>query len=63
MVVTGGCRWSTAWSSEGMMGMLKIISSSETAEGFGCRYRVTRRRLVLFWRLTLWRAAEWTRVT
>lgn len=45
------------------MGMLKIISSSETAEGFGCRYRVTRRRLVLFWRLTLWRAAEWTRVT
>lgn len=43
--------------------MLRIIITSETVEGFGCRYRVTRRRLVLFGRLTLWRAAEWTRVT
>ncbi|WP_263406341.1 hypothetical protein [Paracoccus yeei] len=41
--------------------MIRIISSTETIDGFGCRYRVARHKCVLLGRWTLLTLTTWGR--
>ncbi|MFC0198873.1 hypothetical protein [Paracoccus rhizosphaerae] len=44
-----------------MSSLARVIVTTETVGGFGCRYHVTRRKLVLFGRLTIWASTAWRR--